>query len=87
MSCPACFRGAVHDGIPTGITTKLHGLDTYVAEPASGNPPKGIVVIIPDALGWDFVNIMLMADNYAKKKDYRVYAPDFMNGMQGDGFL
>ncbi|KAI1499961.1 dienelactone hydrolase family protein [Biscogniauxia marginata] len=80
MSCPACFQGATHDGTPTGVTTKLHGLNTYVAEPVSGNPPKGIVVIIPDAFGWDFVNIRLMADNYAKKKDYRVYAPDFMNG-------
>ncbi|KAI1494863.1 dienelactone hydrolase family protein [Biscogniauxia mediterranea] len=80
MSCPACFKGSVHDGKPTGITTKLHGLDTYVVEPASGNPPKGIVVIVSDGFGWDFVNIRLMADNYAKKKDYRVYVPDFMKG-------
>ncbi|KAI0969653.1 dienelactone hydrolase family protein [Xylaria arbuscula] len=80
MSCPACFSGAVHDGTPTGTVTKLHDLDVYIAEPASGNPPKGIVILIPDMFGWDFVNIRLMADNFAKKKDYRVYAPDFMTG-------
>ncbi|KAI1157671.1 dienelactone hydrolase family protein [Nemania serpens] len=80
MSCPDCFSGAVHEGKPTGTVTKLHGLDVYVAEPASGNPPKGIIVLIPDIFGWAFVNIRLMADGFAKKKDYRVYAPEFMNG-------
>ncbi|KAI1348533.1 dienelactone hydrolase family protein [Xylaria sp. FL0043] len=80
MSCPACYSGAVHDGTPTGTVTKLHDLDVYIAEPASGNPPKGIVVLIPDIFGWDFVNIRLMADSFAKKKDYRVYVPDFMKG-------
>ncbi|ORY61776.1 dienelactone hydrolase family protein [Pseudomassariella vexata] len=80
MSCSDCFNGAIHEGKPTGTITRLHGINTYMAEPASGLPSKGIVVIIPDAFGWDFVNIRLMADNYARKKDYRVYAPDFMNG-------
>ncbi|KAK7754804.1 hypothetical protein SLS62_003118 [Diatrype stigma] len=63
-----------------GVLEGLHGLDVYVAEPASGQPPKGFIVLIPDAFGWDFVNIQLMADNFARKKDYRVYVPDFMNG-------
>ncbi|KAI0201659.1 dienelactone hydrolase family protein [Astrocystis sublimbata] len=80
MSCPACFTGGVHEGTPTGTITKLHGLDVYVAEPASGNTPKGIIVLLPDIFGWDFVNIQLMADSFAKKKDYRVYLPDFMDG-------
>ncbi|KAI8625935.1 dienelactone hydrolase family protein [Xylariaceae sp. FL1651] len=80
MSCPDCFKGAIHEGTPTGTVTKLHGLDVYIAEPASGNPPKGIIVLVPDIFGWDFVNIRLMADGFAKKKDYRVYVPDFMNG-------
>ncbi|KAI0477868.1 dienelactone hydrolase family protein [Xylariaceae sp. FL0804] len=80
MSCPDCFSGAIHEGEPSGITTRLHGLDTYVAEPASGRPARAVVVIIPDAFGWDFPNIRLLADSYAKKRDYRVYAPDFMKG-------
>ncbi|KAI3324190.1 dienelactone hydrolase family protein [Xylariaceae sp. AK1471] len=85
MSCPDCFNGGVHEGTPTGTVTKLHGLDVYVAEPASGNPPKGIVVLIPDVFGWDFVNIRLMADSFARKKDYRVYTPDFMNADSDTG--
>ncbi|KAJ2973410.1 hypothetical protein NUW58_g8945 [Xylaria curta] len=80
MSCPACLSGAVHEGTPTGTVTKLHGLDVYVAEPASGSQPEGIIVLIPDILGWAFVNIRLLADSFAKKKNYRVYVPDFMNG-------
>ncbi|KAI1436502.1 dienelactone hydrolase family protein [Xylaria sp. CBS 124048] len=80
MSCPDCFKGGVHEGKPTGTVAKLHGLDVYIAEPASGNAPKGIIVLIPDIFGWAFVNIRLMADGFAKKKDYRVYVPDFMNG-------
>jgi len=43
MSCPDCFNGAIHEGTPTGTVTKLHGLDVYVAEPASGDPAKGII--------------------------------------------
>ncbi|TGJ79554.1 hypothetical protein E0Z10_g9204 [Xylaria hypoxylon] len=80
MSCPDCFNGSVHDGAATGTVTKLHGLDVYVAEPSSGNPPKAIIVLIPDIFGWTFVNLHLMADSFAKKKDYRVYIPEFMNG-------
>jgi hypothetical protein len=80
MTCPDCFRGALHGGKPTGSVVRLHGIDTYVAEPANGAPLKGIVVIIPDAFGWEFVNIRLMADRCAQKRDYRVYAPEFMNG-------
>lgn len=80
MSCPDCYSGAVHEGTPRGEVTKAYGLDTYVVNPADGRPAKGIVVIIPDAFGWDFVNIRLLADNYADKGDFKVYAPDFMNG-------
>jgi dienelactone hydrolase len=60
---------------------KLHGLETYVTEPLQGRPIKGIIVIIPDAFGIDFVNNKILADTYAVKGDYRVYLPDFMLGM------
>jgi hypothetical protein len=80
MSCPDCYSGAVHEGQPRGEVTQAYGLDTYVVNPPEGRPPKGIAVIIPDAFGWDFVNIRLLADSYADKGDFKVYAPDFMNG-------
>ncbi|KAN0090033.1 alpha/beta-hydrolase [Hyaloscypha variabilis] len=80
MSCPDCFKGTVHEGQPQGRVIKLHGLDTYVSEPTNGRAVKGIIVVIPDAFGWVFVNNKLLADHYADKGDYRVYLPDFMAG-------
>ncbi|KAL4928833.1 dienelactone hydrolase family protein [Aspergillus undulatus] len=81
MSCPDCFTGTIHPGAPKGHVTTLHGLQTYVSEPPV--PPeevKGIVVIVPDAFGWEFVNNRLLADHYADMGSFRVYLPDFMKG-------
>jgi len=81
MSCADCFRGAERiDATPTGKVTTLHGLPTYVAEPSEGRSPKGVVIIIPDAFGWEFVNNRLLVDEYARSGDFTVYLPDFMNG-------
>ncbi|EAW10344.1 dienelactone hydrolase family protein [Aspergillus clavatus NRRL 1] len=81
MSCPDCFSGHVHSGEPQGQVTKLHGLDVYVASPAGDSTAiKGIVIIIPDAFGWEFVNNRILADHYAQKSKYKVYLPEFMNG-------
>ncbi|OJJ71153.1 hypothetical protein ASPBRDRAFT_154184 [Aspergillus brasiliensis CBS 101740] len=82
MSCPDCFSGHVHeDAAPRGTVTTLHGLNAYVTEPTSTDSPiKGIIVIIPDAFGWEFVNNRILADHYADKGGYKVYLPEFMNG-------
>jgi dienelactone hydrolase len=79
MSCPDCFRGGVSASEPTGKETTLHGLPTYVAEPEAGVTPKGLIVVITDAFGWEFVNNRVLSDRYAKA-GYLVYCPDFMNG-------
>ncbi|KAL7789495.1 alpha/beta-hydrolase [Trichoderma ceciliae] len=80
MSCPDCFSGSLHDGQPRGEVTQAYGLDAYVVGPVDGRPAKGIVVLLPDAFGWEFVNVRLLADSYADKGGFKVYAPDFMNG-------
>jgi dienelactone hydrolase len=80
MSCPDCFRGGVSTSHPTGIETTIHGLPTYVAQPDDGVTPKGIIVIITDAFGWNFVNNRVLSDHYAKRGGFLVYCPDFMNG-------
>ena len=81
MSCPDCFKGSERiDSTPTGKVTTLYGLPTYIAEPSKGRSAKGIVVIIPDAFGWEFVNNRLMVDEYARTGDFTVFLPDFMNG-------
>lgn len=78
---PCCASGSLHTGTPTGRVTKLHGLDTYVAEPEGGaSAAKGIVVIIPDIFGWEFPNNRVLADDYAKKGNFLVLLPDFMKG-------
>lgn len=81
MSCPDCFSGHQHEGQPVGKMIKLHGLDTYLAEPPEGREARGIIVLIPDAFGIEFVNNKLLADTYARKGDYKVYLPDFMLGQ------
>jgi dienelactone hydrolase len=78
--CADCFRGDVHDGTPTGTVTTIHGRPTYVANPPEGTTPKGIVVFIPDAFGWEFVNNRLLCDKYAQRASAIVYLPDFMGG-------
>ena len=80
MSCPDCFKGNVHEGTPKGSLAKVHGLNTYISEPAEGKPVKGIVIIIPDAFGVEFINNKLLADHLAEKGDYKVFLPDFMKG-------
>lgn len=66
--------------------TSLHGLDVYVAEPAAGaDAVRGIIVIVPDAFGWEFVNNRILADHYAEKGKYKVYLPEFMNGTLPSG--
>ena len=80
MSCPDCFSGTIHEGIPAGQVRTLHGLQTYVATPPdSAATSKGIIVIIPDAFGMPFNNSRILADTYAKS-GFTVYLPDFTNG-------
>ena len=76
-----CATGSLHTGVPTGQVTKLHGLDCYVASPPSGTKPKGVVVILPDALGWTLPNNRILADCYAREGGFMVYLPEFMDGM------
>lgn len=80
MSCPQCFTGHVNPGSPTGRWDTVHGLRSYIAEPAAGTQAQGIVVIIPDAFGVDFINNQILADHYASAAQFIVYLPDFMNG-------
>ncbi|KAL5362078.1 Alpha/Beta hydrolase protein [Aspergillus floccosus] len=88
MSCPDCFSGHVHQGTPKGQVTKLHGLDVYVVEPAGGSDGvTGIIIIIPDAFGWNFVNNRILADHYAEKSKYKIYLPDFMHGRAAPAWL
>jgi dienelactone hydrolase len=78
--CADCFSGSVHEGTPTGNIVTIHGLRVYVAEPDVDIKPKGLIVMIHDAFGMDFVNNKILADRYAKRGGFLVYLPDFMDG-------
>lgn len=75
---PCCLSGAVHGGIPKGTIEKIGNLDTYVIGPADGSRSKSIVFLV-DIFGWEFQNIRLLADNYAKAGFY-CYIPDIHRG-------
>ena len=80
MACPDCFSGHVDSGKPLGRIEKVHGRETYIAEPTDGQSPKGIIIIIHDAFGLPFLNNQILADHYAASGQYLVYLPDFMDG-------
>ena len=81
MACTDCASGYLHEGTPVGHEETLYGFPTYVTCPPGNESSKGIVVIIPDAFGWNLNNSRILADAYAKRAGMTVYLPDFMNGM------
>jgi len=76
--CSDCFKGTFATTKPTGTTETIHDLPTYIARPEG--TPKGLIVIISDAFGWEFVNNRVLADAYAKEGGFLVYLPDFFLG-------
>lgn len=81
MSCSQCFQGSLHSGIPQGREIQLHGRFTYVAEPPEDGTVIGIVVIVSNAFGWTLPNNRVLADTMAAEGSFRVYLPEFMNGL------
>jgi len=73
-----CLSGKVHEGTPTGKVETINGLQTYVATPKDGSKAKSIVFLV-DIFGWEFKNVRLLADNYAKAGFY-CYIPDIHQG-------
>lgn len=82
MSGPCCFTGSEHPGTPLGRVETVYDLPTYISDPEG--EAKALVVIIPDAFGWDFKNLRILSDVYAKRMGARVYMPDFMDGHSAD---
>ena len=81
MSSAECCNGTLHEGTPVGRVETVHGLPTYISEPPNGAETKAIIVIVPDAFGWELNNSRFLADAYAKRiGDVTVYLPEFMDG-------
>lgn len=74
----AGLSGKLHEGAPTGNIETIDNLQTYVAAPKDGSKAKSIVFLV-DIFGWEFKNVRLLADNYAKAGFY-CYVPDVHQG-------
>ena len=76
MSCPDCFKGAIHDHAePTGHFETIHGCETYVTGDADA---KSAILFLPDAFGLKLVNNKLLADRYAAGTGCKVLIPDLL---------
>lgn len=81
MSCPDCFKGAIHNkGTPAGTMESLHGYQTYVTLPPDGVKSASTILFLTDAFGLALPNNKLLADQYAAQTGFRVIMPDIIPG-------
>ena len=80
-----CISGSAHTGTPVGREDTIGGLDVYVSEPSDKSTRRSIV-FLTDIFGWKFVNVRLLADNYAKA-GFTAYIPDVHSGDSLDSSL
>ena len=71
-----CLKGFEWDGTPTGHIGKLANNAAYIA----GDNPNAAVLLIHDLLSWEFPNMRLLADHFAREANVTVYLPDFFGG-------
>lgn len=82
MSCPDCFKGTIHTyASPSGTTTTLHGLNTYItSQESTTNSSKSTIIFLTDAFGFNLVNSKLLADRYSHETGLRILMPDIIPG-------
>ena len=81
MSCPDCFKGAVHNhGTVTGSIETLYGKECYVANPPSTSTSRSAILFLTDAFGLELINNKLLADKYAAQTGFKVIVPDIIPG-------
>ncbi|KAH6680070.1 Alpha/Beta hydrolase protein [Plectosphaerella plurivora] len=79
--CADCFRGTLRGDVElAGAEEVINGLPTYVARPGPDVKPLGVVVILPDAIGWTLHNTRVLADSYARRIPAVVLLPEVMDG-------
>ncbi|OCT48339.1 hypothetical protein CLCR_04289 [Cladophialophora carrionii] len=77
MSCPDCFRGAVHThATPTGTIETVYGIKTYVAGGSNSTRSPSTIIYFPDAFAMNVPNNKILADKYAAATGCRVLFPD-----------
>ena len=72
--CRDCAGGNLHSGTTTGRIEEVHGLQSYVTDPPEGQGDiKGIIVIIPDAFGWELPNSRILAGSLHTNQSTNAY--------------
>ena len=59
-----CIVGVKHQGTPKGNVKQIGNIRTYFTYPEDGSTQNAIL-IMTDALGMDFLNTQLIADQFA----------------------
>jgi hypothetical protein len=67
--CVVCFK---HTGTPTGSTTTIAGVNTYVSEPKQAHPgsEKKVILFFADVFGPVHLNNQLIQDYFAEHGIY-----------------
>ncbi|KAF2123945.1 alpha/beta-hydrolase [Dothidotthia symphoricarpi CBS 119687] len=73
-----CVTGVKHEGTPKGEVKRIDGVRTYFTYPENG-ATQNAILIMPDVLGIDFLNVQLIADQFAAN-GYLTVIPDYFNG-------
>ncbi|KAF2652303.1 alpha/beta-hydrolase [Lophiostoma macrostomum CBS 122681] len=73
-----CIVGVKHEGEAAGEIKKINDVRTYFSYP-SDKSTHNAVLILTDILGVDFINVQLIADQFAAN-GYFTVVPDLFNG-------
>lgn len=73
-----CVETNFHEGKHVGKFETVFDLPTYVT--GLEHPNSRTIVILSDIYGYDYNNVLLIADQLAKAGKYRVYIPDILKG-------
>ncbi|KAJ5735042.1 uncharacterized protein N7483_000167 [Penicillium malachiteum] len=73
-----CYKGVKHEGVAKGKLSKIGDFEVYTVYPESQSIEKAIL-ILTDIIGHTFINIQLIADQFAAN-GYFVVIPDLFSG-------
>ncbi|KAL9049883.1 MAG: hypothetical protein Q9162_006967 [Coniocarpon cinnabarinum] len=73
-----CTVGVKHEGTPKGEITKVGEYESYISHPEN-KATENAVLILTDVLGHKFINLQLIADQFAAN-GYFVVMPDLFYG-------